>query len=106
MSFVYVILAGLCEVCWPFGFKLSQTTPHSYLWILFSLAFMALSVVFYYLAQRQLPAGVVYPIWTAIGAVGTFLVSTLFFHDMATWISWAGLLLIVTGIVLLEQAAG
>ncbi len=105
MSFVYVFLAGLCEVCWPFGFKLSQTTAHHCLWIAFSLAFMSLSVAFYYLAQRQLPAGVVYPIWTAIGAIGTFLVSTFYFHDMATWLSWLGLLLIVTGIVILEQSS-
>lgn len=105
MSFFYLFLAGLCEVCWPFGFKLSQTTVYHHLWVLFSLLFMTLSVVFYYLAQRHIPAGVAYPVWTGIGAVGTFLVSTLYFHDVATWVSWFGAVLIVAGIALLEQAA-
>ena len=25
MSWIYLVLAGLCEIGWPLGFKLSQT---------------------------------------------------------------------------------
>lgn len=103
MSYIYILLAGIFETSWPFGFKLAQTTHERDLWIIFSLVTMTLSVVFFYIAQKHLPLSVAYPVWTGIGAAGTFIVSSLYFHDAATWLSWLGLVLIISGIALIEK---
>ncbi len=102
MSFFYLFLAGICETCWPFGFKMAQTSDSRDGWIAFSLLTMTLSVVFFYAAQKHLSLATAYPIWTGIGALGAFLVSTLYFHDAATWVSWLGLVLVVGGIALID----
>ncbi len=47
MSFFYLFLAGICETCWPFGFKMAQTSDSRDGWIAFSLLTMTLSVVFF-----------------------------------------------------------
>ena len=44
-----------------------------------------------------------YPIWTGLGAIGTFLAGVIYFHDAATWISWLGVCLIVGGISMLDH---
>lgn len=104
MAMLYIVLAGICETLWPFGFKLSQIGNHKDWWIMMSIITMTLSVVFFYFAQRHLPLMAAYPIWTGIGACGTFIVGVIYFHDAATWISWLGLCLVVGGISLLDQS--
>jgi len=96
-------MAGVCEALWPFGFKLSQTGNYKDGWLLFSLIAMVLSVVFFYFAQKHIPLMTAYPVWTGLGACGTFAVGVIYFHDSATWLSWIGLCLIVGGVSLLEQ---
>ena len=85
MSWIYLILAGLFEIGWPLGFKLSQTGPQSgskmLAWISFSVASMAASGFFLWLAQRSIPIGTAYAVWTGIGAVGTVLIGILFFKE-------------------------
>jgi len=102
----YLLFAGLCEILWPLGFKFSQNGEHRDLWILFSIAIMILSVMLFYAAQKTVPVYAAYPIWTGIGATGTFLAGVIYFHDAATWLSWLGLCLVVGGVALLEHTAG
>lgn len=104
MAWVFLLLAGLCEVAWPLGLKLSQTTRYFYSSILFAVAGMAISGVFLFLAQKQISIGVAYSIWTGICAVGTFLVGLYLFHDTASFFSWLGIILIITGIILLKAS--
>ena len=42
---------------------------------------MALSGFLLWLAQRSIPIGTAYAVWTGIGALGTFLVGILWFGD-------------------------
>ena len=85
MSWIYLILAGLFEIGWPLGFKLSQTGPQSgskmLAWISFSVASMAASGFFLWLAQRSIPIGTAYAVWRGIGALGTFTIGIAFFGD-------------------------
>lgn len=99
---LYLFLAGLFEALWPLSFKLSQTTASKDLWLTAALLAMVLSVSFFYQAQRFVPVIVAYPIWTGIGALGTFMAGVFYFHDSASWLSWLGLCLIVAGISLLD----
>ena len=54
---------------------------------------------FLYLAQKSIPIGTAYVIWTGIGAIGTVLLGILFFHDSANIFRLLFLSLILIGIV-------
>lgn len=102
MAWFYLVIAAIFEIGWPLGFKLAQTTHNPVSWIGFSVASMALSGWFLFLAQKSIPIGIAYASWTGIGAAGTFIIGVLFFNDASTMLSWTGLLLIIGGISLLK----
>ncbi|MBQ4567856.1 MAG: multidrug efflux SMR transporter [Desulfovibrio sp.] len=95
--------AGLFEIGWPLGFKLAQTAP---VWripcIALSVVSMALSGWLLFLAQKHIPIGTAYAVWTGIGAAGTFLLGVALFGDTLNWSRLAGVLLIVAGVALLK----
>ena len=99
------MVAALFEIGWPLGFKLSQTTPHKAGWILFAVFSMALSGLFLWLAQRHIPMGTAYAVWTGIGAAGTFLVGIAFFNDSAGMIRILSVFLIIAGVVGLKLSS-
>ena len=49
-AWIILVAAGLCEIGWPLGFKIAQTTEKSVLGIVLSVACMALSGWLLYLA--------------------------------------------------------
>ena len=104
MSWFYLIIAGAFEIGWPLGFKLSQTTPNKFLWIAFAVAAMALSGYFLWLAQKGIPMGTAYAVWTGIGAVGAFVIGIILFKDPMTVMRIVSVALIVAGIVGLKIA--
>lgn len=99
MAWIYLIVAGLCEIGWPLGLKLSQITAHKIIWILFAVVSMSFSGLFLWLAQKSIPMGTAYAVWTGIGAVGAFIVGILLFKDPATMFRILSVALIVIGII-------
>lgn len=99
MAWFYLLIAGIFEIGWPLGFKLSQTTGHKISWIVFAVVSMALSGLFLYLAQREIPMGTAYAVWTGIGASGAFLIGILFFNDPATMWRMISVMFIIIGVV-------
>lgn len=100
MAWIYLIIAGLFEMGWPLGFKLADTHPkYFYLFIALAVVSMGLSGYFLYTAQKSIPIGTAYVIWTGIGAIGTVIMGILFFHDTASMLRLFFLTLIVIGIV-------
>lgn len=99
MAWIYLIVAGLFEIGWPLGLKLSQTTAHKVAWILFAIVSMSASGVFLWLAQKSIPIGTAYAVWTGIGAVGAFIAGILLFKDPATFFRILSVTFIVIGIV-------
>ncbi len=99
MNWFYLIIAGIFEIGWPLGFKLSQTTPHRLLWIGFAVLSMSLSGLFLWLAQRSIPIGNAYAIWTGIGASGTLIIGIVYFNDPANMFRLFFASLIIVGIV-------
>ena len=102
MGWVYLIIASIFEVGWPFGMKMASLGSNKVCWILFAILAMALSGVFLYIAQKEIPIGVAYAIWTGIGATCTFLLGICVFHDSVSLMKFLGILLIISGILLLE----
>jgi quaternary ammonium compound-resistance protein SugE len=99
LAWVYLLVAGLFEVGWPLGFKLSQTTRFRWQFIAVAVLSMALSGFFLWTAQRQIPIGTAYAVWTGIGAAGTFLLGIAFFGDPVGMLRLLSFLLIVTGVI-------
>ena len=106
MAWIYLLLAGVFEWGWPVGLKLEVTvTGYDGIWVLFAGVSMFASGYLLLLAQRTIPMGTAYAVWTGIGAVGTFLLGILFFGDAATLQRFFFIGLIVVGIVGLKMAS-
>lgn len=105
MSWLYLLLAGLFEIGWPVGLKISQMPETRWMGIAIAIFFMTLSGVFLWLAQREIPIGTAYAIWTGIGAAGTFMVGVLFFGDASSLMRYFGVALIIAGVAVLKLSS-
>ena len=100
MAWILLIIAGLFEIGWPLGFKLASMHSKYFIWFIgLSILSMGLSGYFLYLAQKSIPIGTAYVIWTGIGALGTVLLGILFYPDSANIFRLLFLSLILIGIV-------
>ena len=102
MSWLYLLIASIFEVGWPFGMKMASLSENKIAWIVFAIIAMALSGIFLYFAQKEIPIGIAYAIWTGIGAVCTFLLGVFVFQDAVNLIKIFGVSLIILGVILLE----
>ncbi len=102
MAWFYLFIAALFEVGWPLGFKLAAITDYKFLWIIFAIIAMTLSGVFLYIAQKEIPVGTAYAVWTGIGATCTFLIGVAFFNDSLSMLRCLGVFFIIAGVVLLK----
>ena len=104
MSWILLLLAGLCEVGWAVGLKYSDGFTR--LWpSMGTAAAMILSVVLLGIALRHLPLGSAYAVWTGIGTVGTVLFGILVFGEPAAASRLFCVGLIVAGIMGLKLSA-
>jgi quaternary ammonium compound-resistance protein SugE len=104
MSWIYLIIAGLLEIGWPVGLKLAQAPATRWTGIALAVGFMAASGFMLWLAQREIPLGTAYAVWTGIGAAGTFAVGVMWFGDPSSLLRYVGVALIVAGVVVLKLA--
>lgn len=72
------------------------------------LALAAFGTAFYTasVAMKTLPVSIVYPVWAGAGTTGVALIGVLVLHEPASFKKWAGVILVVAGIVLLNVASG
>ena len=73
--------------------------------IAFAGVCMAASGALLLIAQKAIPMGTAYAVWTGIGAVGTFLLGTFLFSEPANLARFYFVGLIVAGIVGLKLAS-
>jgi quaternary ammonium compound-resistance protein SugE len=106
MAWVYLIVAGLFEIGWPVGLKLSQTPGRLIVGVVIAVVCMAASGAFLWLAQKTIPIGTAYAVWTGIGAAGTFAVGIAFYGDSASALRLVSVGLIIAGIIGLKLAQG
>ena len=105
LAWTYLVIAGLFEIGWPLGNKLSQTTRYRMLFIAVAIISMAFSGFFLWLAQKEISIGTAYAVWTGIGAAGTFLIGIVIFGDsigMMRFLSFAFIFIGVIGLKLHE----
>lgn len=97
MSWVYLLLAGLLEIAWAIGLKLSDGFTRPAITAA-TVAAMVGSFALLALALRTLPIGNAYAVWTGIGTIGTVVIGILWFGEQASIIRLVFIGLIVAGI--------
>jgi len=106
LAWIYLLIAGILEWGWPVGLKLGVTTHgYNWKWLSFAAVTMVASGTLLMLAQRDIPMGTAYAIWTGIGAVGVFVLGILLFEETASLSRFFFVGMIVVGIVGLKIAS-
>jgi quaternary ammonium compound-resistance protein SugE len=101
-----LIIAGVFEWGWPVGLKFGLAdTGMRWGWITFVGVCMTASGALLLIAQKTIPMGTAYEVWTGIGAVGTFVLGLLLFSEPATLARFFFVGLIVLGIIGLKLAS-
>ena len=81
LAWTYLIIAGIFEIGWPVGLKMAQSPGKTVVGIILAGSCMIISGYLLFLAQRQIPMGTAYAVWTGIGAAGTFVVGIFLYGD-------------------------
>lgn len=97
-AWVYLILAGICEIGWAFGLKYSEGFTKLGVSIV-TVIVMILSFVLLSQAMKELPLGTAYAIWTGIGAAGTAILGIVFLNEPRDAVRIFCILMIIAGVV-------
>lgn len=99
---VILVAASVCEVVMALGLKWSDGFARlgGSLLAIGGVVSMALLAI----ALRSLPVGTGYAVWTGLGAVFTALVGMLALGESRDAVRIAGIVAVVTGVVLLQLA--
>ena len=82
-AWIYLLFAGLLEVCWAIGLK--YTEGFTRLWpSVFTLITLAASMLLLAKAANTLPIGTAYAVWVGIGAVGASILGIFLFKEPVT----------------------
>ncbi|RJG07598.1 quaternary ammonium compound-resistance protein SugE [Noviherbaspirillum cavernae] len=103
MSWLILLIAGLCEIVWAIGLK--YTEGFTRLWPSVGTAVaMTVSVVLLGIAMKSLPVGTAYAVWVGVGAVGTVILGIVLLGEPANAARLISVGLIIAGIVGLKLA--
>jgi quaternary ammonium compound-resistance protein SugE len=104
MDWLYLLVAGGFEIGWPVGLKLSETMPNKLIGLAIAGVCMGCSGLLLWIAQKTIPIGAAYAVWTGIGAAGAFIVGMLFFNDPWGVLRMVSVVLIIAGVAGLRLA--
>ena len=103
-SWLSLVLAGLLEVVWSLGLKYTHGFTRPLPSLITGSAIVG-SMLLLARAARTLPIGTAYAVWVGIGVVGAALGGVVLFHEPATPLRVAFLVLLVASIVGLEATS-
>lgn len=104
VAWTYLITAGLFEIGWPVGLKMAQSPGKTVMGVVLAGTCILISGYLLFLAQRNIPMGTAYAVWTGIGAAGTFALGVFLYGDPVSLARIFAVLLIISGVVLLKLA--
>lgn len=104
MAWSMLLLAGVLEVVWAYGMKVSDGFTRVWPTILTGIAVIA-SFVLLATSMRTLPLGTAYTVWTGIGAVGAFLVGVVALGEPLSALRGIAAVLIVAGLLLMKLSS-
>lgn len=97
MEWIYLLIAGLFEISWAIGMKMSNGFTHP---LISGLTIVGMVASFYFLslALKNIPLGTAYAVWTGIGTIGTVVLGIILFKEPSTVMRLVCIFLILTGI--------
>ncbi|RVU76995.1 MULTISPECIES: multidrug efflux SMR transporter [Lactobacillus] len=98
MSWIFLVIAGLCEVFWSTMMKLSNGFSNLWFSVLTVIGMIA-SFAGLIIATKHLPLSIAYPVWTGIGAVGAVVVGIFCFHENLNWQTLIFVAFLIIGII-------
>ncbi len=90
-----IFIATFFEVIWVIGLKYSSSIQE---WIATILC-IGITFILITFANKRLPIGTTYTVFTGVGTVGTILVDIVFFGEEITAIKVFFILMLITGVV-------
>jgi quaternary ammonium compound-resistance protein SugE len=109
MAWLYLLLAGVCEMAWPLGFKYTNGFKTHYGYIALTLGTMTFS--FWLMSQataKGIHLGTAYAVWTGMGATGTAILGMILFkepRDVARLVCLGMIIVGIVGLKLLSPVA-
>lgn len=97
MSWIYLGIAAVFEVIFAMGMKYSSGFTNTAATAVTGVAVIG-GIFFLSLAMKTLPVSVAYPVWTAIGVLGTVVLGYLFLGEGVTFLKIASTIAIVAGV--------
>ncbi|MCU1287511.1 MAG: small multidrug resistance protein [Acidobacteriales bacterium] len=98
MAWLFLLVAGLCEIAWAIGLKYTEGFSRL-LPMIGTVAAMVASIGFLGAALKSLPVGTAYAVWTGIGTIGTTMLGIYLFNEPATLLRLACIGFILSGII-------
>jgi len=98
MAWIYILIAGVLEICWAIGLKYSDGFRRPTASVV-TVVLMILSFLFLAKGLRTIPVGTGYAVWTGIGAAGTAILGIILFKEPLTIARLVCLALVIGGIV-------
>lgn len=98
MQWFYLVIAGILEIGWAVGLKVSDGWTRFWPSVV-TLILIVFSYIFLSLALKTLPLGTAYAIWTGIGAAGTAVAGILLFRESGEWSRLFFIGVILAGII-------
>ncbi|WP_299295947.1 multidrug efflux SMR transporter [uncultured Tateyamaria sp.] len=105
MAWFYLALAAVFEVIFAMSMKYADGFTNLRASIVTVVAVIA-GIGFLTMALRDLPVSVAYPIWTAVGTLGTVALGYAFLGEALTPLKVISALAIVAGVAGLKISAG
>ncbi|APC97270.1 DMT family transporter [Francisella frigiditurris] len=98
MAWFFLIIAGVFEVVWAVALKYSNGFTNIIASIIVVIGMIA-SIYLLALSMRTIPISLAYPIWTAVGALGTAIFGMMFAGDTISTLKIVCLFLIIAGVI-------
>lgn len=105
MSWIILIIAGLCEIGFTYclGRAKDAIGINWWIWIIGFILFTITSMGLLAKATETLPLGTAYPVWTGIGAVGTVILGIIVFNEPTSFWRIFFIFTLITSIIGLKM---
>ncbi|MCG6577805.1 multidrug efflux SMR transporter [Pseudomonas sp. AF32] len=97
MAWVFLLVAAAFEVAFAMGMKYAEGFTRFWPSLITVVAAVG-GIGFLTLSMRELPVSVAYPIWTAIGSLGTVFLGFMLLGESLTLVKIVSVGLIVAGV--------
>ncbi|NDV68494.1 multidrug efflux SMR transporter [Dysgonomonas sp. 25] len=102
MNWFFLILAGLSEIVWAYGLKMTHGFT-DIKWSIITICFMFVSFLLFAKSMRTIPIGTAYAVFTGIGAAGTAIVGIVGLGEELGVMKVISLSILIGGIIGLKM---